>query len=281
MDEIDEIIASSGLSEEETTMLEAALVEAHEENSEILPPNSPSLLIDESSSRFSSAIWFNKIGEQTVVLAGLGGIGSYVAFLLGRLKVARLIIYDDDIVDETNLSGQLYDTNAVGNGKAISICRILRNFSSYYSTLTYSERFGRDSIVTDIMICGFDNILARRVFYDKWKTHVNVLTEERKANCLFIDGRLAAEEFQVFCIKGTDTYLMEKYERDWLFDDKEAEEILCSYKQTSFCANMIASVMVNLFVNFIANKCEPLIERELPFYTNYDAERMYFKTETT
>lgn len=72
---------------------------------------------------------------------------------------------------------------------------------------------------------------------------------------------------------------MKKYENEWLFDDTEAEETLCSYKQTSFCANMIASVMVNLFVNFIANQCEPLIERELPFYTSYDAERMHFKTE--
>ena len=105
------------------------------------------------------------------------------------------------------------------------------------------------------------------------------MLKAEKANCLYIDGRLAAEEFQVFCIKGTDDYLMKKYEENWLFDDREAEETLCSYKQTSFCANMIASVMINLFVNFIANKCNPIIERELPFYTNYDAERMYLKTE--
>ena len=44
-------------------------------------------------------------------------------------------------------------------------------------------------------------------------------------------------------------------------------------------ANMIASVMVNLFVNFVANQCKPLIERDLPFYTTYSAETMYYKTE--
>ena len=129
------------------------------------------------------------------------------------------------------------------------------------------------------MICGFDNMAARKAFYNRWKFHVMSLSKEEREKCLFIDGRLAAEEFQVFCIKGSDTYLMQKYENEWLFDDTEAEETLCSYKQTSFCANMIASVMVNLFVNFIANQCKPLIERELPFYTNYDAERMHFKTE--
>ena len=44
-------------------------------------------------------------------------------------------------------------------------------------------------------------------------------------------------------------------------------------------ANMIASVMVNLFVNFVANQCNPLIERDLLFYTTYNAETMYYKTE--
>lgn len=278
---MDEITTDNpGLSEAEEALLQATLEQAHEDdNREILPLNSETLLIDESSSRFSSAIWFNKIGEQSVTLAGLGGIGSYTAFLLGRLKVSRLVIYDDDIVDGTNLSGQLFATQDVGNSKARSVCRLLREFAQYHSTLSREERYGVSSPTTNIMICGFDNMMARQTFYSKWKLHVMNLPEEERGKCLFIDGRLAAEEFQVFCIKGSDAYLMQKYENEWLFDDNEAEATLCSYKQTSFCANMIASVMVNLFVNFIANQCDPLIERELPFYTNYDAERMYFKTE--
>lgn len=278
---MDEITTDNpGLSEAEEALLQATLEQAHEDdNREILPLNSETLLIDESSSRFSSAIWFNKIGEQSVTLAGLGGIGSYTAFLLGRLKVSRLVIYDDDIVDGTNLSGQLFATQDVGNSKARSVCRLLREFAQYHSTLSREERYGVGSPTTNIMICGFDNMMARQTFYSKWNLHVMNLPEEERGKCLFIDGRLAAEEFQVFCIKGSDSYLMQKYENEWLFDDNEAEATLCSYKQTSFCANMIASVMVNLFVNFIANQCDPLIERELPFYTNYDAERMYFKTE--
>lgn len=278
---MDEITTDNpGLSEAEEALLQATLEQAHEDdNREILPLNSESLLIDESSSRFSSAIWFSKIGEQSVTLAGLGGIGSYTAFLLGRLKVNRLVIYDDDIVDGTNLSGQLFATQDVGNSKARGVSRILREFSQYYSIMSRQERYGMSSPATNIMICGFDNMTARMIFYNNWKLHVMRLSEEERENCLFIDGRLAAEEFQVFCIKGSDTYLMQKYENEWLFDDSESEATLCSYKQTSFCANMIASVMVNLFVNFIANQCDPLIERELPFYTNYNAERMYFKTE--
>jgi len=42
-------------------------------------------------------------------------------------------------------------------------------------------------------------------------------------------------------------------------------------------ANMIGSVMVNLFVNFCANECNPLVPRDLPFFTEYNADTMYFK----
>lgn len=278
---MDEITTNnSGLTDAEEALLQATLEQAHEgDNRETLPLNSKSLLIDESSSRFSSAIWFNKIGEQIVTLAGLGGIGSYTAFLLGRLKVGRLIIYDDDIVDNTNLSGQLFATQDVDYSKVRGVCRLLRDFAQYYNIISHESKYDGDSSATNIMICGFDNMRARKIFYNKWKLHVMRLSEEDREKCLFIDGRLAAEEFQVFCMRGSDTYLIQEYENKWLFDDNEAETTLCSYKQTSFCANMIASVIVNLFVNFIANQCDPLIERELPFYTNYDAERMYLKTE--
>ena len=44
-------------------------------------------------------------------------------------------------------------------------------------------------------------------------------------------------------------------------------------------ASMIASLITNLFVNFVSNLNNPTIERDLPFFTYYDAHFMYFKTE--
>ena len=55
---MDEITTDNyGLSEAEEALLEATLEQAHEDdNREILPLNSESLLIDESSSRFSLSL---------------------------------------------------------------------------------------------------------------------------------------------------------------------------------------------------------------------------------
>ena len=269
-------INDSPLTDEEMAILEQTVEEAHME----IPTNSASLLIDEATSRFSSAIWYERIKSKTVLLAGVGGIGSYVGFLLARMRVATIFLYDPDIVETANMSGQLYSASDVGMHKVDALSRMVGNYANYYSALAISERFTEDTESSDIMICGFDNMAARKLYFNKWKSHVLSKPESDRNECLFIDGRLAAEEFQVLCLRGDDTYNINRYETEYLFSDIDADETICSYKQTTFMANMIASVMVNLFVNFVANQCEPLIERDLPFYTNYSAETMFFKTES-
>lgn len=263
------------LLEEEQAILDQAVEEAHQE----IPTNSATLLVDEATSRFSSAIWYDNIQNKTVILAGVGGIGSYVGFLLARMKPAALYIYDDDVVEAVNMSGQLYGQDDIGRTKVSALSNMVKKYANYYGTFAMPERFTSNSQATDIMICGFDNMVARRVFFEKWANHVSSKPEEERANCLFIDGRLAAEEFQVLCIKGDDEFNINRYKTEFLFSDLEVDETICSYKQTTFCANMIASYIVNLFVNFCANQCKPLIDRDLPFFTTYNAETMYLKTE--
>ena len=263
------------IDEQGEALLEAAL--AAEEV--VIPPNSGSLLVDEATSRFSGAIWYSAIQSKTITLAGVGGIGSYVGFLLARLKPAGLYLYDPDIVEQANMSGQLYGNHNLGQGKVYALHNMMQQYANYYSAVAYQERFTAENEATDIMICGFDNMEARKLFFDAWKNRLMAKPEEERGRMLFIDGRLAAEEFQVFAIQGNDERAIVEYKNRWLFSDAAADETICSYKQTTFMANMIASVMVNLFVNFVANECNPIIDRDVPFMTQYSADTMYFKVE--
>lgn len=63
----------SPLTEEEQAILDQAVEEAHQE----IPTNSATLLVDEATSRFSSAIWYENIQKKTIILAGVGGIGRF------------------------------------------------------------------------------------------------------------------------------------------------------------------------------------------------------------
>ena len=263
------------LLEGEQAIPDRAVEEIHQE----IPTNSATLLVDDTTSRFSSALWYEEIQRKVIILAGVGGIGSFVGFLLARMKPNALFIYDDDSVEASNMSGQLYSQSDIGISKVLALTRMISEYANYNSVFAINDKFTYESEPSDIMICGFDNMKARSIFFHKWMEYVyNKSIEERK-NCLFIDGRLAAEEFQILCVRGDDEYNINRYRDKFLFSDEEADETICSYKQTTFCANMIASYMVNLFVNFCANQCNPLIDRSLPFLSIYNAETMYFKTE--
>ena len=131
---------------------------------------------------------------------------------------------------------------------------------------------------SEVMICGFDNMEARKTFFNNWLKYRNSVPEEQRNRFLYIDGRMAAEYFQVYCVQGNDDRAIHLYENS-LFNDNEADEVICSYKQTSFAAGMIGAIITNLYVNFCANEGKVLYPRDIPFLTEYDAKTMYLKTK--
>lgn len=287
IDRVMEAYDGTPATSEESEPQESIVAESQSEPTEeerpklepILPENSKTILINEYTSRFTDAIWYNTIRELHVILAGLGGIGSYIGFLLSRLQVGSLRLYDPDTVESVNISGQMYPTTSIGETKISALVNLMRDFSGFYNYRSHSHRYIEDSSAGPIMICGFDNMEARKVFFYNWLKYVK--GSSRPEKCLFIDGRLAAEEFQILSIQGNDERAIKEYEEKWLFSDSEAEATICSYKQTTFMANMIASMMVNIFVNFAANMSNPapIIPRDIPFFISYSADTMFTKIE--
>lgn len=245
----------------------------------LLPTNSPTLLIDDATSRFSGAEWYNEIQNSRIIIGGMGGISSHLAFNIARMAPASITMYDDDIVETANMSGQLYSRNDIGLPKVDAMVNMLQAYTTTSTIYAIKEKFMYASEAGNIMLCGFDNMMARKIFFQAWKRHVEKLTVERRANCLFMDGRLSLSVMQIFCIAGDDEYNMKKYQDKYLFGDSEADETVCSMKQTTYLASMIGATMTNLFTNFIANTLDPLIPYTLPFLTEYDAQYMIFKTE--
>ena len=263
---------------EPTSSIEST--ESTESTSTPLPLNSSSLLVDEATTRFSGASWFDEIQKSRVIIAGIGGIGSNVAFQLARMAPANITLYDEDIVERVNMAGQLYSTNDIGQRKVDAIASMISAYTLAKQVNAVPSKFTDNTEAGDIMICGFDNMAARKTFYNSWKRHVQTLTPDSRAKCLFLDGRLSIDTLQIFCIQGDDKVSMDRYETEFLFSDFQAEHTVCSMKQTTYLACMIGSLMVNLFTNFIANSLNPIIPYDLPFFTEYDSPNMLFKTQS-
>lgn len=157
-------------------------------NPSLISPNSPTLSVDETTSRFSGAEWFEAIRKKRVIIAGLGGIGSWTSLLLGRMGIAALDLYDDDQVEWGNMSGQLFSRNSVEDSKAHAMYNLLSNYTSTYNVFSHNSRFTEDSNPGPIMICGFDNMAARKTFFNSWKGHVLRESPSERKKCLYLDG---------------------------------------------------------------------------------------------
>lgn len=209
--------------------------------------------------RFKDAPWFPQ-RDELVMIGGAGGIGSWLAFFLARAGF-KPTIYDFDIIEEHNLGGQMFRHTDVNKAKVVAVQNIISDFCGEQIN-TVAEAIDYNSPTNHFMFSAFDNMEARKMLFEVWKRSI--------PNCsvtpIYIDGRLEAEQLQIFCVTPDK---IEEYERDHLFDDSEVEETSCTMRQTSHSAAMIATHMVGFFTNHITNIYEREIIREVPFYYEY------------
>lgn len=208
--------------------------------------------------RFKDAGWFEYLKDRDVIVGGAGGIGSFVNFFLSRLG-CNIYIYDMDLFEAHNMSGQLVRGKDIGKSKTDVAIEIVKDFSNH-SRIEALGEYTEESEFNPIMISCFDNMLARKNMFNNW---VKGLTDENKSEAIFIDGRLLAEQYQIFCVRGEDLEAIEAYKKH-LFNDSEVEDVECTYKQTTHCAAGIASHMIGFLTNFALGNYSAV-----PFYYEY------------
>lgn len=252
---------------------------------EHIKENSPTLLIDPVTQRFQTASWMRDMSNYRILVGGCGGIGSWVSFLLSRLHPYSITNYDNDTVEASNMGGQLFSNRDIGSKKITQMSSFLGSYSGFYGYRGIDRRYDATSLVSPIMIACFDNMLSRRVFFNKWKAAMDSqLVYQRdsakfRKQFIFIDGRLSAMDFQIYSFEGDDQYNIDRYYKEHLFDDSEAEEAPCSFKQTTFTACMIGSVISNIFINHV-NGLINNIDGLVPFITRYNADTLQLTVES-
>jgi len=231
--------------------------------------------IDDSKSRFKGALWFDWIKDKPLTIGGCGGINSWTCIPFARMG-CKLILYDFDTVEVVNLAGQSYDMTDINLPKVHALKnKLIKLTDNTCDVETNNIKFDAASTISDICISGFDNMLARKNMFNAWRTYLlQELTEEERADCIFIDGRLRADMYQIFCIRGSDEESIQLYMNEHLFDDSEVEEGACTFKQTTHMAMMIAGHMATFLSNFAAERSgHPFT---VPFFTEYQGNLNYY-----
>lgn len=107
-----------------------------------------------------------KLSQGHVAIAGLGGLGSNVAFALARLGVGFLHLIDFDRVDLTNLNRQQYFLSHVGMYKTDALQQQLLQINPYLQIQTSCIKVNTKNLKTlfaqaDIICEAFDDPEAK------------------------------------------------------------------------------------------------------------------------
>lgn len=97
------------------------------------------------------------LSEGRVAIAGLGGLGSNVAYALARIGVGHLHLIDFDVVDITNLNRQQYFMEHLGMYKTDALKSLLLKINPYLDIQTDCVKVTEENIVDllgdDPIIC--------------------------------------------------------------------------------------------------------------------------------
>lgn len=94
---------------------------------------------------------FEKLSHKSVVIFGLGGVGSYVAEAIARSGIERIIICDFDMVEESNINRQLIASDSTkGMLKTEVMEQRINDINPKARVLTYPVK-ATESIIEEIL----------------------------------------------------------------------------------------------------------------------------------
>lgn len=236
------------------------------------------------NTRFDDAEWLTYVKRTQVTIVGLGGIGSWTAFLLSRLSPFRMITIDGDSVSLHNVGSQLYSERQAYNLKTKAMSEIISAFApasvirETYDIMLDQDNIGIYIIPRGLIVSATDNIASRTTLFQFLKSQRSGEVGNY-GDLLFLDGRMTAEYYDVYAVDFADQESIDAYEST-LFDPSESEQLPCGFQQTSHVAANIGSIMTSLFVNYASYKTSGFKFRPIPFLTRFDA-RMLTLTQHT
>jgi molybdopterin/thiamine biosynthesis adenylyltransferase len=192
------------------------------------------------------------IKESTIVIVGVGGLGSQTGLLLSRMRPKKLILVDNDIVEEHNLERQLlYLPSEIGQLKAELSAKKLKEFCdvNYFCETLTKENISRiiTKDVSLVMDC-VDNTTTRLLINDYCKernipwVHASVVQDI--GMIAFFENKKSSE----------NNYDEERFSCYRCFNEEKQGKKVHEIGVLSSAVSTIASIAVKVAIDFLAKK---------------------------
>jgi len=199
--------------------------------------------------RFAGAHWYKQVKGTKVTIVGAGGIGSWAALSLARTGF-DVTVFDDDVVEEHNIGGQLFSHQHIGLSKVEALNRVIKYFCGTSITAVVGKVSSCPGNDTAIVILAVDNLDTRRK-----------VVESAPGSLPIIDGRMTAESFIIYTMTSAKPKI--HYLRN-LPEETAVDNGPCSFRATSFNASIIGGMITNAAIGI----CDPY--RRLPYMQRFD-----------
>lgn len=88
---------------------------------------------------------FDKLAAATVLVVGVGGVGSICVESLARSGVGKIVVVDGDTVDITNLNRQIQtNKDNIGDSKVVAMVKHIKSISSDIDIVYHDVFFDKD-----------------------------------------------------------------------------------------------------------------------------------------
>lgn len=89
---------------------------------------------------------FGDYSCNTAIVVGLGGIGSWLALDLALIGIGTLIIFDDDVIEASNLNRTLFKLSQIGEQKTKAVRDLIMERRKDTIVITCNERFSAEHL---------------------------------------------------------------------------------------------------------------------------------------
>lgn len=198
-----------------------------------------------------------------VSVIGAGATGSWVAFMLSKLGVSKINIFDMDIIEAHNIPNQAYSMANTGAFKALICKDMCDTYGSTVSEITGSlQKIDKDNykdlIKSEVVFCLVDSMAARKEIFES--------AVSAGVSRYFIETRMGLTGYRIYLIDLKNEKDIDKY-RETLYTDEDAEVSACGSSQSIVTTAMqCASHAVGLWLALL-NEAE-YIPNEIIFDTH-------------
>lgn len=139
---------------------------------------------------------FHAINHSATII-GSGGIGAITAIALAKMGLGRIVVADNDNVDDVNIATQFHKFSDIGKPKVLALKNSIEEFANM-RVETIHGIISENTVLpeTNIIISGVDSINSRKGIWKavikRWSTYSHY--------SWYIDARMAAEYLQLFVV---------------------------------------------------------------------------------